>query len=135
VFAAIALVVLSSCSDAGIPVAADPLPGSLEVAIANPPVAAGAVLVTVRGPGLGEPVSLSPAYQVFVQSMEDGAYTVAVVGERVTDRLFRIPVPDITALQAYSVTLVEVAGEDNQLRDDVSSYRLSVAGRSHQGGN
>jgi len=133
--AVIALLASSSCSDAPVmPAVAGPTPGEIEVALTPSAVPAGAVLVTVRGVNIGAPTPLDGSYQIFVSPIgEEGAYTVAIVGERITGTLFRFAVPDITAGQAYFVTLVEVAGEDNRLQGDVSGYRLSIVGRAHAG--
>jgi hypothetical protein len=127
VLAALTLPAASSCGDAKL-TDPTPVPGRLIVALDGGTTQAGAVLLILRGDGITAPTSLDSERQVFVQALETdpAAYRIAVVGERVAGALFSFAVPDVNRRDAYSVTLLDVADEANQLRSDVSQFRLSV---------
>jgi hypothetical protein len=127
IFAALSLPAASSCGDAKLTDPA-PVPGMLIVALDGGTTQAGAVLLILRGQGITAPTSLDPTRQLFVQALETDptAYRIAVVGERVAGPLFSFAVPDVNRREGYSVTLLEVADEANELRSDVAQFRLSV---------
>jgi hypothetical protein len=127
VLAALTLPAATSCGDAKL-TDPTPVPGMLIVALDGGTAQAGAVLLILRGDGIKAPTSLDPARQMFVQALDAGAttYRIAVVGERVAGGLFSFAVPDVNRRDTYSVTLLAVADEGNQLRSDVAPFRLSV---------
>jgi hypothetical protein len=128
--AAIAWLALSSCADAPVSAPSAPQPGVLVVSLETGAMPAGAVLVLVRGEGIGEPVAVTPDHEIFVRALDEaGAYRVAVVGDKVSGALFSFAVPDVNRPERYAFSLLEVADDGNGLRTDVADYRLSIAGR------
>lgn len=116
----------SSCSDAPVMTSPAATPGTIIVSLAAA-APAGAVLVDVRGEGIGLPTAIDPGRSLFVRSTDDaGAYSVAVVGERVEGALFTFTVPDVKQLRRYTVTLREVADETNRLQANLAGYQLSI---------
>lgn len=128
--AAIVWLGLSSCGDAPVTAPSGPQPGVLVVTLETGALPAGAVLVLLKGEGIGEPVAVSPDHQIFVRALDEvGSYRVAVVGDKVSGALFSFAVPDVNRPERYAFSLLEVADDGNGLRTDVTDYRLSIAGR------
>jgi hypothetical protein len=127
ILAVLTLPAASSCGDAKLTDPA-PVPGMLIVALDGGTTPAGAVHLILRGQGIAAPTSVDPTRQLFVQALdtEPTSYRIVVIGERVAGALFAFAVPDVNRRDAYSVTLLEVADETNQLRSDVAQFRLSV---------
>jgi hypothetical protein len=105
------------------------VPGTLLVSLEAGGGPAGAVMVRLRGPGIGAPVAPDAMTQLFVHAVDSPAveYRVAVIGRQLSGPLFSFTVPDVSYLGAYSITLEEVADESNALRQDLAGYRLLLA--------
>jgi hypothetical protein len=105
------------------------VPGTLLVSLETGGGPAGAVMVRLRGPGIGTPVAPDAMVQLFAHAVDSAAveYRVAVIGMQLSGTLFSFTVPDVSYLGAYSITLEEVADESNALRQDLSGYRLQLA--------
>ena len=105
------------------------VPGTLLVSFEAGGGPAGAVMMRLRGPGIGAPAAPDPTMQLFVRTVDAAAveYRVAVIGTQLSGTLFSFAVPDVSYLGAYSVTLEEVADESNAIRQDLSGYRLLLA--------
>jgi hypothetical protein len=128
------LLATASCGGERItaPVAPGPVPkvaGTLLVSFEAGGGPAGAVMVRLRGPGIGAPEVPDATMQLFVRTVDAAAveYRVAVIGTQLSGTLFSFAVPDVNYLGAYSVTLEEVADESNAIRQDLSGYRLLLA--------
>lgn len=105
-----------------------PVPGRLIVSLDTTAGPVGAVLVKLRGVGITTPTPSSAAEHVFVLAVDSVAtvYRIAVVGERLSGALFSFAVPDITRLDAYSTTVLEIADRENRLQIDFGGYHLFV---------
>jgi hypothetical protein len=129
ILAAMVLPTVSSCGDA--PLAPQgAVPGALIVSLEGDGPPAGAVLFRVTGEQVTDVVAINPAHSVFTQHSEEdgGSWLVAVIGggTHVTGSLFSFTVPDVTRSDAYAVSLVEAADEANNVRPDISGYRIDV---------
>jgi hypothetical protein len=110
------------------PVAAA-VPGTLLVSLETADAPAGALMLLLRGRGLGVPSASDSTTRLYVRAVDSTAteLRVAVIGTQLTGTLFAVSVPDVTHLEAYSVSLVEVADVSNVLRPDLAGYRLLMA--------
>ena len=127
-YAALAAVVLTgSCADS--PTASDrPEPGAMLVRLTTPHSDYGAAvfkLVLPEGMTTGIPELSVPGLEVFHRRVAD-TVRVAVFGSIENGELMRIAVPDLRQATRVTVTLVEVAGEDDALRESLAGYALSV---------
>jgi len=102
-------------------------PGTAVVAMTSSFAADGAVLVTVRGPGLSVATAADPAYAVFSRLVGRNELNVIVVGGSVAPgALFTVAVGAANRPSAYSVQIEQVATQDDSLRSDLSQYRASL---------
>lgn len=126
IIAAFAVPALLSCGDAPV-VPHTPVPGALIASLEGAGAPAGAIVVRIKGEQVSDVTALDASHAVFVQQVEaGGVWQIAVVGTEVTGALFSFSVPDVTRPEAYTVSLVEVADDANNVRPDVSGYRISV---------
>jgi hypothetical protein len=125
---ALALLALASCSrDAAAPLESRLEPGRLAVTLASPHMDDGAVLISLRGPKIGEVLAADPEYHLFAASgEEDGELRVAVLGRRVADLLVTFEVPDLRQVASYSATLISAADQSNALRGETDGYTLRI---------
>lgn len=127
--AAAALAAFAGCGGEG----SDPLapsdagPGVLAVQLAAPLPRAGAVLLTVAGPAAPTEIVAAQPGVVVHQRPAGAATSVALFGSIAAGELLRMRVPDASAAASYHVTVREVAGEDNALREDLGGYVATVA--------
>jgi hypothetical protein len=112
----VAVASLATCTDAG-PVSG---PGTVDAILVSPNGAEGAALVVLTGEGLGEAVGLGDT-EVY-RSDASGSTRVVLVNRVAGDLAFRIEVADTTRLPAVFVE--QVAAPDDELRADVTAYRL-----------
>jgi hypothetical protein len=126
--AGMALLALISCSgDSAAPFDSGPEPGRLAVTLVSPHADDGAVLISLRGPNIGEVLSADPSYQIFAANgEEDGELRLAVLGERVADVLVTFEVPDIRQATSYSATVINAADRANALRAETADYTLRI---------
>jgi hypothetical protein len=88
----------------------------------------GAVLITVRGPGLSTAAAANSAYAVFSRLVSPNELNVIVVGASLAPgELFTVPIGAINRLSAYSVRIEQVASQDDSLRSDLSQYQASLS--------
>ncbi len=107
-----------ACRDAG-PIGG---PGAFDAVLVSPNGAEGAALVALSGDGLGDAVGLGDT-EVF-RSDDSGSTRVVLVNHAGGDLAFRIEVADTT--RPPSVLVEQVAGPDDELRADLSAYRLEL---------
>jgi hypothetical protein len=100
---------------------ADPVPGTLSATLLSPNGPEGAAYVTLFGPGIGQVSALDA--RTFAHAAGDTVHVVVIRDEPGQVR-FQVEVSDTTRLPA--ALLVEVAGGDNRLRPDASSYRVEL---------
>jgi hypothetical protein len=109
---------LTGCDDEVQPIAE---PGTIEVVVASPAGAEGAALIEVGAAVSG---ATSPGGQAFVRPV--GASTrVAIVRTAGGELRVLFDVPDVH--RPPEMRLLQVAGPDDQLRADLSGYRLEVS--------
>ena len=114
----LAVAVLTACTDAG-PVSG---PGTVDAVLISPNGAEGAALVVLSGDGLGAVVGLGGT-EVY-RSDEVGATRVVLVNRVGGDLAFQLEVADTTRLP--STFIEQVAGPDDELRVDLTTYRLEL---------
>ena len=99
----------------------DSAPGTLTATLISPNGPEGAAYVTLSGPGIGEVSSIDA--RTFSHAVGDTVHVV-VVRDQPGQLRFQVEVADTT--QAPASVIVEVAGADNRLRANSSSYRLEI---------
>jgi hypothetical protein len=112
------VVAAGACTDAG-PIGG---PGAFDAVLVSPHGAEGAALIELSGEGLGDAVGLGDT-EVF-RSDGFGSARVVVVNHAGGDLAFRIEVADTT--RPPTVVVEQVAGPDDELRADLSAYRLEL---------
>lgn len=122
----------TGCNDATAPGPKEtaPHPGTVTLGLVSPATDDGAVLFRLdRGRLSADDIqALRPArddLQVFTSTTDDG-WMVAVVGDGLAGALVLVDVADVSRAVALRTTLLEVADEANQLRRDLSGYRVAL---------
>jgi hypothetical protein len=100
-----------------------PEPGELRVSLIGNP-AAGAVVLTVTGPGIGSPAPAGSAS--LYHDLSGNTLHAVIVGSSLSGEIVSFAVPDVRQVAGYQVALQQVAGTDNQTLD-VASYSASVS--------
>lgn len=102
--------------------------GTAVVSMTSNSAADGAVLITVRGPGLSTATAANSAYTVFSRLVGPNELNVIVVGGSVAPgELFTVRVGAVNHPSAYSVQIEQVADQADSLRPDLSGYTASLA--------
>ena len=121
-----------TCKDEG-PVIQPPdetNPTSLVVSLTTPNADDGAVMVTVRGPGMATVVSSSASYLVFSNLAVSGQARVIAVGDLKAGAVFTVAVSGANPLSDYSVVLEQVASRTDALRANLANYRVALSAGS-----
>ncbi len=125
--ALVAALFSGSCADG--PTAPRPEPGSLIVSFTTPNVDDRAAMFTVvlpPGTTTGSPVLSASGLEVFHRRVAD-TLRVAVFGAIPSGELLRIAVPDLRQVPRMTVSLLEVAAENDALRESFSGYTIRVS--------
>jgi len=100
-----------------------PEPGELRVSLAGSP-SAGAVVLTLTGPGIG---TLAPGGgATLYHDLSGGTLHAVVVGTSLSGEILRFPAPDVRQVGGYQAVLQQVAGTDNQPLD-VGDFSVTVS--------
>ena len=101
-------------------------PGLLTAVLALPAGDDRAATVTISGPeAIGAIAAGNSAY--VVHSRTNGTTAkAAVFGRLVAGPLFTFAVPDKKKSASYTVTITEVAGPANELREQLAGYAVSI---------
>jgi len=121
-----------TCKDEG-PSAVTPPganPTSLVVGLTTPNADDGALMVTVRGPGMATVVSSSASYLAFSNLAVPNQARVIVVGDLKAGAVFTIAVSGANPLSDYSVSLEQVASRTDALRGSLSGYKVTLSAGS-----
>lgn len=117
-----AALALSACGEDG-----PGVPGTLTATLVTPVRDDGAALVRVNGPGLGNVTLVSTSHLVFWRLTGPDEARVIVIGHLVEGPLFRFDGAQAGSKpSAYSATLVEIAGRDDQLRVSLAPYGIGL---------
>ena len=106
--------------------AAPPVAGTAIVSLNSPNEDDGALLITLRGPGVSAAQSASSDYLVYWRLAGEGEIRVLVLGELEPGPLFRVQLEATNRLSEYSATIEQVATRQDMLRTDMSGYGLMV---------
>lgn len=120
-----------SCSNADKvagPVDAAPGPVAGRVLVSLQGADAGAVLLILRGTGITMPTAVDSTRELLARSIdpEGTGYSIAVMGEHLSGGLFSFAVSDVTRLDGYTVTLVQVSDESNNLLESLEGYKVTL---------
>ena len=120
----LAVTMTLSCTEGSVgPAAYVPDPGFLTVEWTGPAAGRGiGVLLELEGPGI-EAVR-APGFELY-ESRASGRHEIVVAGSLRTGPLVQFRVPDRGQLPLYRVRVLEVAGEDYELRD-AGEYRAVI---------
>jgi len=119
---------LGACSDGGSNASVletGPIPGTLAVAFSTPFQNDGAVSLELRGEAIENLRAADAGMEILTRQVGE-AQMVAVLGVALSGEILTFDVPDIRDPGAYTVTLVEVADEANELRRDLTDYSLTL---------
>jgi hypothetical protein len=115
-----------TCKDQGPDDRPGGTPTSLLVTLATPNADDGAIMLTVRGPGMQAVTSASPAYLVFSNLGVPGQARVIAVGDLRAGAVFTVAISGTHALSKYSVTLDQVASRSDSLRSALAGYKAEL---------
>lgn len=105
---------------------ADPVAGTLTLALDTPYPDDGALLLRLEGPDMTQVGLAAP--DLYLRHLEDGSGVTAVfVGDVTSGDLLTFRVPDVSRVSAYSATMLEAADRSNALRGSLAEYSLAVA--------
>jgi hypothetical protein len=123
--AAVALGLMAgvACEEDGV---TGPFPGTVVVTLTTPHADDGALLLTISGGGITGPESLASSNLLFYRALDTSSMNLAIVGNVVSGPLLSFEVPDIGRAAEYTVTLIEVADEENELRESLVGYELTL---------
>lgn len=125
VTACVAGAVLLACGGGDSPTT--PEPGALEVRLTTPNANDRAILVTVTGPEPIQAVSGSVGGALVLHGRLSGSQaTIALFGPLASGAVAQVSVADVGRVGAYTVTIVEVADDANQLRTSLAGYSLTI---------
>jgi hypothetical protein len=105
-------------------------PTSLVVALTTPNADDGAMMVTVRGPGMATVVSSSASYLVFSNLTVQNQARVIAVGDLKAGAIFTVAVAGANPLSDYSVTLDQGASRTDALRTNLANYKVTLSAGS-----
>lgn len=103
-----------------------PSPGSAVVSLATPNIDDGAVVVTLRGPGL---TTLQSTFSsnVFYSRLVGDSARIILVGNLGAGPLFTFKFGTGAALSAYTATVEQVATRSDSLHASTTGYHLTVS--------
>jgi hypothetical protein len=103
------------------------VPGQLTVSVSTSGSGGAAFLITVTGSGISNPAAVNASHQ-FYSIISGSTLTAAVITQSAVSsgNLFRFSVPDVNQAASYNVSVVEVAGTDNELLSP-SAFSVSAA--------
>ena len=121
-----------TCKDEGPPAVTPPgtNPTSLVVGLTTPNADDGALMVTVRGPGMATVVSSSPSYLVFSNLAVQNQAKVIAVGDLRAGAVFTVTVAGANPLSDYTITLDQVASRTDALRANLAAYKVTLSAGS-----
>jgi len=118
---------VAACSDdRGLDTLAAPTAesGTLAVSLSSPFDNDGAVSFELRGEGITDVTGVAGT-EIFT-SEETGRIKVAVVGAALSGDIITFRVPDVTLVEQYRASLVEVADDRNEVRRELTGYTVEV---------
>lgn len=115
-----------SCGDGGGGTTPTGTPGVATVSLVTPNPDDGAVIVTIKGEGLGAVTAASGSLVVFPRQVSTTEVRVIVVGNLAAAPLFNIAVGAVNRLSSYSGDVNEVASRDNLVRTSTGGYSLRL---------
>lgn len=102
-------------------------PTSLRVDLQTPNPDDGAIVITLRGPGMSDITPASPGYLVYARVSAGDEMRVIVVGDLKAGALVTLDIAPGQLLSDYSASIQQVAARSDRLRADLSSYEVSVS--------
>jgi hypothetical protein len=116
-------VALATCDDGAGPLT--PAGGTTELLVSLlSPNADGGLLLTLTGPSLPEPVPEPGFWRFFTRRVSDTEIRMVIFGSISAGPLFSLTVPDAAATSEYGATIIEVSGQDDQVRSNLNGYAL-----------
>lgn len=125
VAASVLLAIGVSCGDNGGGTAPG-TPGVATVSLVTPNTDDGAVIVTIRGEGLGAVTAASGSLVVFSRQVSATEARVIVVGSIAAAPIFNIGVGAVNRLSSYSGNVDEAATRTNSVRPSTAGYSLRL---------
>ena len=123
-FAALLLALGTAACEDGV---APPEPGTALINLVTQATDAGAVLITLTGPGITEVRPANSGYEVFWRLASETEMRIIVLGSITSGPLLTAQVADVGRLESYTSTLVEIAGRDGAIRAQESGYALALS--------
>jgi hypothetical protein len=114
----------AACSESTI--TPPPTPTALRIDLETPNADDGALVLTVRGPGISTVQAASAGYLTYTRDSGPEETRVIVVGDLKAGAVLTLQIASGHHLQDYRATIQQVATRSDGLRDDVSAYRATV---------
>ncbi len=114
----------TACSDGG--VAPPAAPTALRVDLKTPHADDGALVITLRGPGMSNLAPASSGYLVYTRVTSPQETRVIVVGDLKAGALLTLDIASGHPLADYSASIQQAAARTDVLREDLRGYEVSV---------
>lgn len=89
----------------------------------------GAVLIELRGPGLGSVTASDSAFTLSSELVSDTVLRALVVGNVSNVEILKVMISGGNYLGVYHATLSEVASKSGALRDSLQVYSVTITGQ------
>jgi hypothetical protein len=103
-----------------------PPPGSAIVSLTTPNGDDGAVVVTLRGPGISTLETASSGYLFYSRLASDTVARVIVLGNVTAGPIFTFKVANGAELSAYRVAIDQIASRADAMRSSLGGYALNI---------
>ena len=122
----LAVVAASACGESAL-LPPPSSPTALRIDLQTPHADDGAIVLTVRGPGLSNVQPGSVGHLAYSRAASTEETRVIVVGDLNAGPLVTLSIAPGHQLADYSATVEQVASRTDVLRDDLSPYRLELS--------
>lgn len=106
---------------------APPEPGTALINLTTTANDAGAVLITLTGPGITDVKPANSSYDVFWRLAAENEMRVIVLGSIAPGPLLIVQVGDVGRLESYTSELIDVADRNGALKATGAGYALSMS--------
>jgi hypothetical protein len=121
----------SACGESTAPPPPTPpaSPTALRVDLQTPNPDDGAIVITLRGPGMSDIGAASSGYLTYTRATAGEETRVIVVGDLKAGALVTLAIAPGHQLSDYTALIQQVAARSDLLRADLSGYEVSVSAR------
>jgi hypothetical protein len=122
---ALAVATAAACDD---DTTSPPEAGTVVVSLVTPNQDDGAIMVSVSGMVLTDPAAVSTLHEFYLNQASADSLVAVLAGDEISaGPLLTVGIADIRLVDELSVVILQVAAQDNSLRESLSGYDLTVA--------